>query len=95
LSVVQRYDCIDYKGAQNVEKHRIYKRKDLKITRMQDALTKRQCYTCFGYQSKRTVGFNDPDIEINVEKELYLFLLLINYYSRAVVIYVTDKAKEF
>jgi hypothetical protein len=49
---------------------------------MQDALTKRQCYTCFGYQSKRSVGFNDPDIEINVEKELYLFLLLINYYSK-------------
>jgi hypothetical protein len=53
---------------------------------MQDALTKkRQCYTCFGYQSKKR-GFNDPDIEINVEKELYLFLLLINYYSKAVVI---------
>jgi chemotaxis protein MotB len=37
------------KGAQNVEKAlESIKEKDLKITRMQDALTE-QCYTCFGY----------------------------------------------
>jgi chemotaxis protein MotB len=38
-----------HKGAQNVETLESIKEKDLKITRMQDALTKRQCYTCFGY----------------------------------------------
>jgi hypothetical protein len=39
------------KGADNVEKAlESMKERRLKITRMQDALTKkRQCYTCFGY----------------------------------------------
>jgi chemotaxis protein MotB len=37
------------KGADNVEKALESMRERLKITRMQDALTKRQCYTCFGY----------------------------------------------
>jgi hypothetical protein len=36
------------KGADNVEKPWVYERERLKITRMQDALTKkRQCYTCY------------------------------------------------
>jgi chemotaxis protein MotB len=37
------------KGADNVEKALESMKERLKITRMQDALTKRQCYTCFGY----------------------------------------------
>jgi hypothetical protein len=63
---------------------------------MQDALTKKDSVTLALVTSlKKNSRVNDPDIEINVEKELYSFLLLINYYSRAVVILLLIKQKEF
>jgi hypothetical protein len=46
---------------------------------MQDALTKKDSVTLALVTSlKRSVGINDPDIQINVEKELYSSQLLIN-----------------
>jgi chemotaxis protein MotB len=52
---------------------------------MQDALTKKDSVTLAVVTSlKSAVGLNDPDIEINVEKELF-YLLLINYYLKAEV----------
>ena len=58
------------KGASNVEKTlESLKEKDLKITRLQDALTKKDSVTLAIVTSlKKAVGINDPDIEINVEK---------------------------
>jgi chemotaxis protein MotB len=57
------------KGADNVESLESMKEK---ITRMQDALTKKDSVTLALVTSlKRSVGINDPDIQINVEKELY------------------------
>jgi chemotaxis protein MotB len=40
---------------------------------MQDALTKKDSVTLALVTSLKKDRFNDPDIEINVEKELYLF----------------------
>ena len=58
------------KGAQNLEKSlESLKEKDLKITRLQDALTKKDSVTLALVTSlKSSVGITDPDIEINVEK---------------------------
>ncbi len=58
------------KGATNLEKSlESLKEKDLKINRLQDALTKKDSVTLALVTSlKREVGMNDPDIEINVEK---------------------------
>jgi chemotaxis protein MotB len=57
-------------GATNLEKSlESLKEKDLKISRLQDALTKKDSVTLALVTSfKREVGLNDPDIEINVEK---------------------------
>ena len=58
------------KGATNLEKSlESLKEKDLKITRLQDAVSKKDSVTLALVTSlKREVGINDPDIEINVEK---------------------------
>ncbi|PKA84561.1 chemotaxis protein MotB [Ulvibacter sp. MAR_2010_11] len=58
------------KGAANLEKSlESLKEKDLKISRLQDALSKKDSVTLALVTSlKREVGINDPDIEINVEK---------------------------
>ena len=58
------------KGATNLEKSlESLKEKDLKITRLQDALNKKDSVTLALVTSlKREVGINDPDIEVNVEK---------------------------
>ncbi len=58
------------KGATNLEKSlESLKERDLKITRLQDALNKKDSVTLAIVSSlKREVGMNDPDIEVNVEK---------------------------
>jgi chemotaxis protein MotB len=58
------------KGATNLEKSlESLKEKDLKITRLQDALTKKDSVTLALVTSlKKEVGMNDQDIQINVEK---------------------------
>ena len=58
------------KGAENLEKSlESMKEKDLKITRLQDALTRKDSVTLALVTSlKREVGINDPDIQVNVEK---------------------------
>ncbi len=57
-------------GATNLEKSlESLKEKDLKITRLQDALNKKDSVTLALVTSlKKEVGLNDEDIEINVEK---------------------------
>ena len=58
------------KGATNLEKSlESLKEKDLKISRLQDALNKKDSVTLALVTSlKKEVGINDPDIEVNVEK---------------------------
>ncbi len=58
------------KGADNLEKSlESLKEKDLKISRLQDAITRKDSVTLALVTSlKREIGIDDPDIEINVEK---------------------------
>ncbi|MCW5519573.1 OmpA family protein [Aureitalea sp. L0-47] len=57
-------------GATNLEKSlESLREKDLKISRLQDALSKKDSVTLALVTSlKKEVGLDDPDIEINVEK---------------------------
>ena len=58
------------KGAENLEKTlESLKERDLKISRLQDAVSKKDSVTLAIVSSlKKSVGIDDPDIEINVEK---------------------------
>ena len=58
------------KGADNLEKTlESLQERDLKINRLQDAITKKDSITLAIVSSlKKSVGIDDPDIEINVEK---------------------------
>jgi chemotaxis protein MotB len=83
------------KSAENIEKAlESIKEKDLKITRMQDALTKKDSVTLAVVTSlKASVGFSDPDIEINVEKGVVFISIADKLLFKSGSYEVTDKAK--
>jgi chemotaxis protein MotB len=84
------------KGAQNIEKAlETIKEKDLKITRMQDALTKKDSVTLALVTSlKSSVGISDPDIEINVEKGVVFISIADKLLFKSGSYIVSDRAKE-
>lgn len=84
------------KGAQNIEKAlESIKEKDLKISRMQDALTKKDSVTLAVVTSlKSSVGISDPDIEINVEKGVVFIQIADKLLFKSGSYEVTDKAKS-
>ena len=83
------------KGAQNIEKAlESIKEKDLKISRMQDALTKKDSVTLAVVTSlKSAVGISDPDIEINVEKGVVFISIADKLLFKSGSYEVTDRAK--
>jgi chemotaxis protein MotB len=83
------------KGAQNIEKAlESIKEKDLKISRMQDALTKKDSVTLAVVTSlKSVVGLNDEDIEINVDKGVVFISISDKMLFKSGSYDVTDKAK--
>lgn len=83
------------KGAQNLEKSlESLKEKDLKISRLQDALTKKDSVTLALVTSlKREVGIDDPDININVEKGVVMISIADNLLFKSGSYEVSDKAK--
>lgn len=83
------------KGAENIEKAlESIKEKDLKISRMQDALTKKDSVTLAVVTSlKASVGISDPDIEINVEKGVVFIQIADKLLFKSGSYEVTDKAK--
>ncbi|MGC6430812.1 MAG: OmpA/MotB family protein [Jejuia sp.] len=87
---------ISAKGASNVEKTlESLKEKDLKITRLQDAITKKDSVTLALVTSfKREVGINDPDIEVNVEKGVVFISISDKLLFKSGSYNVTYKAKE-
>jgi chemotaxis protein MotB len=87
---------ISAKGASNVEKTlESLKEKDLKITRLQDALTQKDSVTLALVTSfKREVGINDPDIEVNVEKGVVFISISDKLLFKSGSYNVTNKAKE-
>ncbi|NOY48331.1 MAG: OmpA family protein [Chlorobi bacterium] len=84
------------KGADNIEKTlESIKEKDLKITRLQDALNKKDSVTLAIVTSlKREVGINDPDIEINVEKGVVFISISDKLLFKTGSYIVTSRAKE-
>jgi len=84
------------KGAQNIEKAlESLKEKDLKISRMQDALTKKDSVTLALVTSlKSSVGISDPDIEVNVEKGVVFISIADKLLFKSGSYVVSDRAKE-
>lgn len=84
------------KGASSIEKTlESIKEKDLRITRLQDALTMKDSITLAVVTSlKREVGINDPDIEINVEKGVVFISIADKLLFQSGSYNVTSKAKE-
>lgn len=84
------------KGASNLEKSlESLKEKDLKISRLQDALTKKDSVTLAIVTSlKSSVGLNDPDININVEKGVVFISIADKLLFKSGSYNVTSKAKN-
>ncbi|MCK5401477.1 MAG: OmpA family protein [Flavobacteriaceae bacterium] len=84
------------KGADNLEKSlESLKEKDLKITRLQDALTRKDSVTLAIVTSlKKEIGINDPDIEINVEKGVVFISIADKLLFKSASYNVTSRAKE-
>lgn len=83
-------------GAANLQKSlESLKEKDLKISRLQDALTKKDSVTLALVTSlKREVGINDPDIEVNVEKGVVFISIADKMLFKSGSYEVSDKAKD-
>ncbi|MFP9114272.1 flagellar motor protein MotB [Flavobacterium sp. RHBU_3] len=83
------------KGAENLEKSlESLREKDLKINRLQDALTRKDSVTLALVTSiKRAVGVNDPDIDVSVEKGVVYISLADKLLFKSGSYQVTDKAK--
>jgi chemotaxis protein MotB len=84
------------KGAQNLEKSlESLREKDLKITRLQDALTRKDSVTLALVTSlKSSVGISDPDIEVNVDKGVVFISIADKLLFKSGSYVVSDKAKE-
>ncbi|MUU76977.1 OmpA/MotB family protein [Winogradskyella endarachnes] len=84
------------KGAENLEKSlESLKERDLKITRLQDALTKKDSVTLAVVTSlKKAVGISDPDIEINVEKGVVFISIADKLLFKSGSYNVTTRANE-
>ncbi len=83
------------KGAQNIEKAlESMKEKDLKINRLQDALTKKDSVTFALVSSlKKSVGIDDPDIQVNVEKGVVFISISDKLLFKSGSYMVSDNAK--
>jgi chemotaxis protein MotB len=95
ISTSKDMTILTTKGAENIEKAlESIKEKDLKISRMQDALTKKDSVTLAVVTSlKSAVGISDPDIEINVEKGVVFISIADKLLFKTGSYDVTDKAK--
>src|SRR5690554_706046 len=84
------------KGATNLEKSlESLREKDLKISRLQDALNKKDSVTLALVSSlKKEVGINDPDIEINVEKGVVYISLSDKVLFQTGSYQISARAKE-
>lgn len=84
------------KGATNLEKSlESLQEKDLKINRLQDALTKKDSVTLALVTSlKKEVGINDKDIEINVEKGVVFISLSDKVLFKSGSYVITNRAEE-
>ncbi len=84
------------KGAENIEKTlESLREKDLKISRLQDAVTKKDSVMLALVTSlKKEVGIDDPDIEINVEKGVVFISIADKLLFRSGSYMVSSRAQE-
>ncbi|WP_430468032.1 OmpA/MotB family protein [Winogradskyella ouciana] len=84
------------KGAENLEKSlESLRESNLKITRLQDALSRKDSVTLAIVTSlKKEVGLNDPDIEVNVEKGVVFISIADKLLFKSGSYTVTNRAKE-
>ncbi len=96
ISSTKDMTILTTKGAENLEKSlESLKEKDLRISRLQDALTKKDSVTLALVTSlKKEVGLNDPDIEINVEKSVVFISLSDKLLFTSGSYNITPRAKE-
>ena len=83
------------KGADNLEDTlESLQERDLKINRLQDAITRKDSVTLAIVSSlKKSVGIDDPDIEINVEKGVVFISIADKLLFKSGSFIVTEKAK--
>lgn len=95
IETSQGMTVLTTKGAENLEKSlESLKEKDLKISRLQDALTKKDSVTLALVTSlKKEVGLNDEDIQINVEKSVVFISLSDKLLFKSGSYNITDRAK--
>lgn len=96
ISTSKDLTLLTSKGADNLEKSlESLREKDLKINRLQDALTRKDSVTLALVSSlKSSVGINDPDIEINVEKGVVYISIADKLLFKSGSYIVTDRAKS-
>jgi chemotaxis protein MotB len=84
------------KGASNVEKSlESLKEKDLRISRLQDAVSKKDSVMLALVTSlKKEVGINDPDIQVNVEKGVVFISIADKVLFQSGSYNVSARAKE-
>ena len=92
----QDYLELTSKSADNLEKSlESMQEKDLKITRLLDALTRKDSVTLAIVTSlKKEIGINDPDIEVNVEKGVVFISLSDKLLFKTGSYVVSERAKE-
>jgi len=84
------------KGADNIEKTlESMKEKDLRISRLRDAITKKDSVMLALVTSlKKEIGIDDPDIQINVEKGVVFISIANQLLFKSGSYVVSDRAKE-
>lgn len=92
----QNFAELSNKGAQTLEKSlESLKEKDLKINRLQDALSRKDSVTLALVTSiKKAVGVNDPDIQVSVEKGVVYISIADKLLFKSGSYEVSDRAKE-
>ena len=95
ISSSEQMTMLTSKGADNLEKTlESLQERDLKINRLQDAITKKDSITLAIVSSlKKSVGIDDPDIEINVEKGVVFISIADKLLFKSGSFVVTEKAK--
>ena len=95
INTTSNMTTLTSKGAENLEKSlESLREKDLKITRLQDAITRKDSVTLALVTSiKRAVGVNDPDIDVSVEKGVVYISIADKLLFKSGSYNVTDQAK--
>lgn len=96
ISNVNNLTMLSSKGAENLEKSlESLKEKDLRITRLQDALTRKDSVTLALVTSlKGAVGISDPDIQVNVEKGVVMINIADKLLFKSGSYEISSRAQE-